>query len=176
MGDSPLIEIALGLLFVFTLFSLLVSAANEIIVGFFKSRSASLWDGVLTLFNNDDALRTKFFEHPLIKSLEPPKSIGWILNSTRRNVPSYIEPRTFAIALLDLLKNPRGVLEGIERELSQTLPALRRGDMSALTRTETALRNFEGQLDQTTAGGQALAADLKGLRSALGAATAITPP
>jgi len=107
MGDSPLLEIALGLLFLFTLFSVLVSAANEVIVGFFKSRSASLWDGILTLFNHDENLRTQFFAHPLIKSLEPPKSIGWMLNNTRRNIPSYIEPRTFAVVLLDLLKNPR---------------------------------------------------------------------
>src|SRR4051794_35903230 len=122
MGDSPLIEIALGLMFLFTLFSVLVSAANEVIVGFFKSRSASLWDGMLTLFNNDDNLRTAFFAHPLIKSLEPPKSInGWGLNTTRRNIPSYIEPRTFAVVLLDLLENPRGALEGVERELTKTL-------------------------------------------------------
>jgi len=144
MGDSPLIEIALGLLLLFTLFSVVVSAANEIIVGFFKSRSASLWDGILTLFNNDDNLRTKFFGHPLIKSLEPPKSIsGWRLNTTRRNIPSYIEPRTFAVVLLDLLKNPRGVLEGIERELTQTLAAVRAGDTSGLVRAETALRTLE---------------------------------
>jgi len=176
MGDSPLIEIALGLLFVFTLFSVLVSAANEIVVSFFKSRSASLWDGVLTLFNNDEDLRTKFFDHPLIKSLQPPKSISLPrLDTMRRNVPSYIEPRTFAIALLDLLKNPRGILEEVERELSRTLAALRAGDMSGLTRVEAALRNFEGQLDQTTAPGQALAAEIKGVRSALGSATTITP-
>lgn len=175
MGDSPLIEIALGLLFLFTLFSVLVSAANEVIVGFFKSRSASLWDGILTLFNNDDALRKKFFDHPLIKSLEPPKSIGRILNTPRRNIPSYIEPRTFAIALLDLLKNPHGVLEGVERELTQTLAELRAGNISGLARSEAALRGFEAQVDQTTATGKALADDIKDVRLALGTATQVTP-
>jgi len=175
MGDSPLIEIALGLLFLFTLFSVLVSAANEVIVGFFKSRSASLWDGILTLFNNDDNLRTKFFEHPLIKSLEPPKSIGRLLNTPRRNIPSYIEPRTFAVALLDLLKNPRGVLEGVERELTQTLTELRAGNTAGLARSEAALRSFEAQVDQTTAHGKALADDIKEVRSVLGTATQVTP-
>jgi len=161
MGDSPLIEIALGLLFLFTLFSVLVSAANEAIVGFFKSRSASLWDGLLTLFNNDDNLRTKFFEHPLIKSLEPPKSIsGWRLDTPRRNIPSYIEPRTFAIVLLDLLKNPRGVLEGVERELTQTLAAIRTGDTSGLGRAEAQLRMLAGQVDATTDSGKQLVVDI----------------
>ena len=160
MGDSPLLEIALGLLFLFTLFSVLVSAANEVIVGFFKSRSASLWDGILTLFNNDDNLRAKFFAHPLIKSLEPPKSIGWMLNSTRRNIPSYIEPRTFAIVLLDLLKNPRGVLEGLERELTRTLASIRNGDTSRLVQAEAHLRRLAGQVDTTTDSGKQLVADI----------------
>lgn len=175
MGDSPLLEIALGLLFLFTLFSVLVSAANEVIVGFFKSRSASLWEGILMLFNNDENLRTRFFEHPLIKSLEPPKSIGWMLDNTKRNIPSYIEPRTFAVVLLDLLKNPRGVLDGVERELTHTLASLRSGDMSGLARTEAALRQFEAQIDQTTPHGQALATDIRDVRSVLGTATQVAP-
>ena len=161
MGDSPLLEIALGLLFLFTLFSVLVSAANEVIVGFFKSRSASLWDGILMLFNNDENLRTKFFAHPLIKSLEPPKSIGWMLNSTKRNIPSYIAPRTFAIVLLDLLKSPRGVLDGVERELAQTLAAIRAGDTSGLVRAEAQLRVLCGQLDVTTDSGTRFAAEIE---------------
>jgi hypothetical protein len=163
MGDSPLLEIALGLLFLFTLFSVLVSAANEVIVGFFKSRSASLWDGILTLFNNDDNLRTQFFAHPLIKSLEPPKSIGWMLNSTKRNIPSYIEPRTFAVVLLDLLKNPRAVLVGVERELTQTLAAIRAGDTSGLGQTEAQLRKLAGQVDTTIDSGQQLVADIQNI-------------
>ena len=161
MGDSPLLEISLGLLFLFTLFSVLVSAANEVIVGFFKSRSASLWDGMLTLFNNDDNLRTKFFAHPLIKSLEPPKSIGWVLNNTKRNIPSYIEPRTFAVVLLDLLKNPRGVLDGVERELTQTLAAIRAGDTSGLVGAEAHLRMLAGQLDIATDSGKQFAAEIE---------------
>jgi hypothetical protein len=161
MGDSPLLEITLGLLFLFTLFSVLISAANEVIVGFFKSRSASLWDGILTLFNNDDNLRAQFFGHPLIKSLEPPKSIGWMLNNTKRNIPSYIEPRTFAVVLLDLLKNPRVVLEGVERELTHTLAAIRAGDTSGLGQTEAQLRKFAGQVDTTTDSGKQLVADIQ---------------
>ena len=66
MLDSPLVEIGLGLAFVFTLFSLLVSAANEIIVALFKSRAVSLWDGIGMLLNGNDALRKAFFAHPLI--------------------------------------------------------------------------------------------------------------
>jgi hypothetical protein len=143
------------------LFSVLVSAANEVIVGFFKSRSASLWDGILTLFNNDENLRTKFFAHPLITSLEPPKSIGWMLNNTRRNIPSYIEPRTFAVVLLDLLKNPRAVVDGVERELTHTLAAIRTGDRSGLDRAEAQLRMFAGQLDTTTDSGKQFAAEIQ---------------
>ena len=161
MGDSPLLEISLGLLFLFTLFSVLVSAANEVIVAFFKSRSASLWDGVLTLFHNDEKLRAKFFDHPLIKSLEPPKSIGFVLNSARRNIPSYIDPRTFAVVLLDLLKNPRGLLEALQRELTQTLAAVRTGDASALARAEAQLRMLAGQVDTSTTSGAQLAADIQ---------------
>jgi hypothetical protein len=175
MGDSALIEIALGLILVFVLFSVLVSAANELIVGFFKSRSASLWDGVLTLFNNEANLRAQFFNHPLIKSLEPPKSIGFVLNNQRRNIPSYIEPRTFAIVLLHLLQNPRAVLEGVERELTQTLAALRAGDASGLAEADARLRTLGSQVDQTSSAGQALLNDIQDVRVALRTAATVTP-
>jgi hypothetical protein len=175
MGDSALIEIALGLLFVFVLFSVLVSAANEIIVGFFKSRSVSLWDGILVLFNGDQKLRTAFYAHPLIKSLEPPSSMGNMLATNRRKGPSYIPPRTFAIALLDLLKNPHGVLEALEQELLQTVGELRAGDGSGLARASAALAAFDAQLDKSTVVGKAVADDIGRLRKELTAAGASLP-
>ena len=175
MGDSALIEIALGILFVFVLFSVLVSAANEIIVGFFKSRSVSLWDGILVLFNGDQKLRTAFYAHPLIKSLQPPSSMGNLMATNRRIGPSYIPPRTFAVALLDLLKNPHSVLEGIEQELLQTTAELRGGDASGLARTSAALAAFDAQLDKNTPVGKALADDIGRLRRELTTAGASLP-
>ena len=175
MGDSALIEIALGLLFVFVLFSVLVSAANEIIVGFFKSRSVSLWDGILVLFNGDQKLRTAFYAHPLIKSLEPPSSMGNMLATNRRKGPSYIPPRTFAIALLDLLKSPHGVLEALEQELLQTAGELRAGDGSGLARASAALAALDAQLDKNTPVGKAVADDIGRLRKELTATGASMP-
>ena len=152
MLDSPLVEIGLGLAFVFALFSLLVSAANEIIVALFKSRAVSLWDGIGMLLNGDDKLREAFFAHPLIQSLTPPKSWGGSITSDRRSGPSYIEARTFAVALLHLLKEPHQVLDAIEAELTRAITELRAGNTSGLGRVCTALGEFGKQMPDSPFG------------------------
>lgn len=154
MLDSPLVEIGLGLAFIFALFSLLVSAANEIIVALCKSRAASLWDGIGMLLNGDDELRKAFFAHPVIQSLTPPKSWGGWLTSARRNGPSYIEARTFAVVLLDLLKQPHQVLDAIEAELTRTVAELRVGDTSGVKRARTALGKYLEKLPDSPFGNE----------------------
>lgn len=149
MPDSELIEIGLGLSFVFVMFSLLVSAASEMIVALFKSRAVSLWYGIGMLLNDNDQARAKFFNHPLIRSLTSPKSWGTSITSNKRSEPSYIEARTFAVVLLDLLKEPYGILGAIEAELTRTIAELRTGNTSGLARASAMLGNFAAQLPAT---------------------------
>jgi hypothetical protein len=178
MGDSPLLEIALGLTFVFVLFSVLISAANELIVGLFKSRAAGLWDGIGSLLNGDDRLRQQLFAHPLIASVRPPIS-DWRNRiesrlSDRRRAPSYIEPRTFAVALLELLKQPQAVLGGIEGELTRTAAELRVGDTSGVARATAALTSLAAQLPATPLG-IALGQDVQRVQMQLASAGQAAP-
>ncbi len=88
------LDIALGLIFVYLLLSLICTAANELIAGLFKLRARNLVQAVNNLLCGAKGpdLGGKFFEHPLIKSLYK-----------GRSRPSYIEPPTFALAVLDLV-------------------------------------------------------------------------
>ena len=140
MFDAPLVQVALGLMLIFVLFSLLVSAVQEMGAALFKSRSAALWDSVETLLGggeNARAARNRIYAHPLIRTLVPPNSISWSKPKPgRRTGPSYIAAPTFAKALVDVLRAPHDELEG---ELRRALADLRRGDATAAARTKEAL-------------------------------------
>ena len=96
MFNSTIIDVAIGMIFVYLLLSLICSAANEIIETFTKKRASDLERGINELLdNNPDVVRT-IYQHPLIYSLFPkPYSPG------SKSLPSYIPARNFALALLD---------------------------------------------------------------------------
>jgi hypothetical protein len=99
MSGLPAIDIAIGLIFIYLLFALVCTAINELIAGLIHRRGGNLQSGVQKLLDQPDladrrwkALSEEFYAHPLIKPL---------YENNRR--PSYIPPRTFALALLDVL-------------------------------------------------------------------------
>ena len=94
MFGSAILDTAIGLIFVFLVVSLVVSAANELLAGLFKWRANNLFLGIRQLLQDPSVtgLVTRFYEHPLIDSL-----------SAKGKKPSYIPSRTFALALLDIV-------------------------------------------------------------------------
>ncbi len=101
MFGSTLLEIVLGLIFVYLLLSLICSALNEIIEAFLKKRAADLERGIRELLHEDKGtgLLKALYEHPLVSGLfkgkyDPKKT---------RNLPSYIPARNFALALMDIV-------------------------------------------------------------------------
>jgi hypothetical protein len=96
MLGSSIIDIAIGLIFVYLLLSLICSAANEIIESYSKKRAKDLERGVSEMLR-DPALVESLYKHPLIYSLFPkPYTPGG------DNLPSYIPARNFALALMDI--------------------------------------------------------------------------
>jgi hypothetical protein len=85
------LDIALGMIFVYLLLSLACTAGTEIISGVFHLRAKTLIEGVAKLLH-DPAIAKKFFEHPLVKSLE-----------IRGRKPSYIPAETFRLAISNIL-------------------------------------------------------------------------
>ena len=112
MFGSEILEIFIGLLLMFLLFSLIMTAARETLESVLKSRANILQKALGELLrpqgNADgngggitpqDALKV-FNQHPLIFALYPGDTVkpGWLTNA-----PSYIPSTAFASAVLDLV-------------------------------------------------------------------------
>jgi len=65
---STLLEVAIGVIFVYLLLSLLSSALSELIESFLKMRARDLERGITKLLDNP-ALAKDFFDHSLIHAL-----------------------------------------------------------------------------------------------------------
>jgi hypothetical protein len=87
---SAVLEVAVGLAFLFSVLSLLCSAVNELIAARRGDRGRTLTKAIARLLDGD-AEAQRIFEHPLIQSLYlPPRC------------PSYIPSGAFAMAVVDL--------------------------------------------------------------------------
>ena len=94
MFGSTILDVAIGIIFIYLLVSLVISAINELIAAKLKSRATNLTQGIQALLQDPSQAGwvAKLYQHPLIQSLSPPNC-----------KPSYIPSRTFALALLDLI-------------------------------------------------------------------------
>ena len=90
MLDHPIVDVALGLILLYTVLSLFASVVKEWISTLLGLRAKNLEKGIQTLIGADYA--TKLYKHPLVSSL-----------ATGKKLPSYIGSGTFASALVDLL-------------------------------------------------------------------------
>lgn len=115
MFSSSVIEVAIGLSFIFLLLSLICSAIVELIESVLKNRATDLERGIRELFNQEGGgqLAAKFYNHPLISGLyrglykrNDDESIGRMDYLKSTNLPSYIPAKNFANAILDLVLHP----------------------------------------------------------------------
>ena len=105
MFGSSIIDIAIGMVFIYLLLSLICSAANEIIERYTRKRARDLENGIKEMLLNADGtgdLVEQLYKHPLVYSLyAKPYSPG------AKTLPSYIPARNFALALMDIVA-PKG--------------------------------------------------------------------
>jgi hypothetical protein len=162
MMGSLILEVAIGMMFIYLLLSLVASALQEILSSFLQARAANLQRGLRSLFSNDKfnsetTLLSLIYDHGLVRGLyqDPDKdflAIGrasklrhkiWTSYASFRGalrhvfgvappgipfkandilLPAYIPSRTFALALIDILNNPKpngwDSLKNIEENLS----------------------------------------------------------
>ncbi len=102
MFGSTVIDIAIGLVFVYLLLSLVCSAVNEIIERSVKWRASDLEKGLKELLR-DPKLVTDFYNHPLVFGLFEGNYVPG-----GNNLPSYIPSSTFALALMDIVLPGKG--------------------------------------------------------------------
>ena len=86
---STMLEIAIGIIFVYLLMSLLCSALAEFFESLTKYRARDLEKGIRQLLG-DPELTEAFFKHPMVKPLFEGRK------------PSYVPARTFSLALWNM--------------------------------------------------------------------------
>ncbi|MGH8487459.1 MAG: hypothetical protein ACREXS_00930 [Gammaproteobacteria bacterium] len=71
MFDSQILEVVIGIVFIFVLVSTLCTAIREGIEAWLKTRAAYLEHGIRELLHDEsgDGLASHFYKHPLIYSL-----------------------------------------------------------------------------------------------------------
>ncbi|HEY4085688.1 MAG TPA: hypothetical protein VGM43_07100 [Bryobacteraceae bacterium] len=121
MFGSEVLDVALGLIFIYLVLSLICSAACEAIEAVLKSRSLYLKRGLQELLNDPSgkALVAELYSHPLVCSL----FTGQYDPSKGGNLPSYIPPANFALALMDIVgvaKAAKGAAGSPEAETIRT--------------------------------------------------------
>jgi hypothetical protein len=110
MLGSTILEVAIGVLFVYLLLSLLCSALGELIESFVRFRARDLKKGIKHLLHRQDMVRD-FFNHPLIKPLG--------------ENPSYIPARTFSLALWNLATTEAAAGKQAAAGLTQNIDVIR---------------------------------------------------
>ena len=146
MFGSDILEVAIGLIFVYFILSLLAAAFTEWIARFFALRSKTLQDGIWKLLNNDDRfINEKFLEHPLIKGIFPKegrinrflRGIPLIKNAfPEKPFPSNLSARTVSLVIFDTLANAgtkeKGTPDSLFAAARETVETLEKNIVSEL--------------------------------------------
>lgn len=113
LGNSVL-EVAIGLAFVFFLLSIIVSAVTEGISWLLGKRAKQLREGLTGMLG--ESFATKLLDHPLTKN-----DLG---ATAKGKDPSYLSPRNFSLALVALLKEKGGKAENAFEGVKKGVAAL----------------------------------------------------
>ena len=111
MFNTSILDVAIGMVFIYLLLSLLCSATNELMEVLFKKRATDLERGLRELLQPGSQSGTSgivqdIYDHPLVNSLYGGSYADSGIKSALRYVkrtqlPSYIPARNFALALMD---------------------------------------------------------------------------
>lgn len=112
MFDSPILEVIVGMIFIYSLLSVLVTQINTVVATVLRLRARHLLEGITELVQ-DPILRAKLVTHPLIRLVNsdlvlPDQRItkeqaDQIVNSGVQAV-TWINPKTFTDVLITLLR------------------------------------------------------------------------
>ena len=101
MFGSNVLDVAVGVVFIYLLLSLVCTAISEAVATFINRRGENLFAGIKNLLNDPQFTQPaqQLYTHGLVAGISQDAS-----NPRKRNrLPSYMAPNTFASALLDIL-------------------------------------------------------------------------
>jgi hypothetical protein len=156
MFGSSILEVAIGIIFVYLFISLICSSINEGIASLMNKRGKNLFEGVKNLLNDPQftGLAQQLYTHGLVDGISQEAA-----NPAKPNrLPSYIPSHTFALALLDIvgsqgLKESWGDAvqrrqEDLDAVRAQLKPNPTDADQQKVTDAEAALKKAQEALSQ----------------------------
>ncbi|WP_206085600.1 hypothetical protein [Massilia polaris] len=145
MFGSTVLEVAIGLTFCYAAVALIVSTVQEAIASLLRLRARTLLEGVKTMLNdpNYSALARALYSHALVN----PHDDGTAADERALKFkPSYIEPKLFAIAMLDTIQS----LPGDWVQLGRDIDAI--GDEQVRRALHSIYQQANGDLARLQAG------------------------
>lgn len=139
LSGSVILEIGLGLAYVYLLFALFCTAIHEAIAQVFSLRTANLIVGLRLLLdgervtprskNFDSGMASQLLKHGLISASAAKRHVGFARKEV--NAPAYIAPRNFALALLEVLHKlgPNSALPMTLHSIRDTINAMPAGKL-----------------------------------------------
>ena len=135
------LDVALGLSFIFFLFSVLVSTTSEMILSWSNARGKMLWKAISHLLpqsthGKDTLPLQEFVAHPLMTAMHRHNAAD---ANVAKDFPSYMSNSQFSQVLMDLLET-KGTAEKAETRWHlvqsgiQALPEAAKGPLMALSR------------------------------------------
>ena len=114
MFGLPVLDVAIGMAFLYLLFALMCTTLNEIIAGILKRRAKMLQAGISSLLGSEELTKT-LYQHPAIACLGAMKSKG-------TELPSYIPAQRFAQAITDHVVGKTSIKGAAAEQAIQALP------------------------------------------------------
>ncbi len=122
MTGSIILDVVIGLFFIYLLLSLMCSALQELLASLMGLRSKNLQKGINNLLADPaiSDIADRVCAHPLIRKL-----------AKEGKKPSYIPARTFTLALMETIKDPASV-DGAFSEAKKSVEKLPEGDLKKI--------------------------------------------
>jgi hypothetical protein len=120
MFNSTVLDVAIGLVFTFLAVSLAVSAIVEAIASAMKWRSSTLLSGIKDLLNDQDfsGLALAIYNHALVN---PQDNGNAKTQKDLKHPPTYIQPKQFANALIDIARITQGSPDKIKATIDANI-------------------------------------------------------
>ena len=146
MFNSPVLEVAIGLVFTYAAVALMVSSITEAISSALKLRAKSLLVGVKQILNDQQftGLARDVYNHALVSPRDDGKARD---QSGLKNMPAYIPSEHFAVALVDSLQSIPGDAAELRNDIARISdPQLRHLLQGMYSRSEGEIGRLQQQL------------------------------
>jgi hypothetical protein len=170
MPSTAIVDVAIGIVFVYLFFSLICSVVNEGIAALLSLRAKNLVAGINSLFSESKNAEGKKFvqaiyEHGLVRGLfkDPSAAAGALADIPsvlsmagqkfkQVGLPSYIPSSTFATALIDTVAPPNATAPRSLDDVRKAVAALpdnptKEALMSLVASTQSELSEFEKKVE-----------------------------